>query len=100
MEGKLGVIAPGAFADLVAVDGNPLEDLGLLQEQGKHLPLIMKAGRVVKNTLHEMEGTQAMTANVTRRQASPGPAWPCSPPSPAAGGRSSAASTGSARSTR
>lgn len=51
MEGKLGVIAPGAFADLVVVDGNPLDDLGLLQEQGKHLPLIMKAGRVVKNTL-------------------------------------------------
>ena len=51
MEGKLGVIAPGAFADIVAVDGNPLDDFGLLQEQGKHLPLIMKAGRVVKNTL-------------------------------------------------
>lgn len=51
MEGKLGVIAPGAFADLIAVDGNPLDDLGLLQEQGKYLPLIMKAGRVVKNTM-------------------------------------------------
>lgn len=51
MEGKLGVVAPGAFADLIAVDGNPLDDLGLLQEQGKHLPLIMKAGRVVKNTI-------------------------------------------------
>ena len=51
MEDKLGVIAPGAFADLIAVDGNPLDDLGLLQEQGKHLPLIMKAGRLVKNTI-------------------------------------------------
>jgi imidazolonepropionase-like amidohydrolase len=51
MEGKLGVIAPSAFADLIAVDGNPLDDLGLLQEQGKYLPLIMKAGRVVKNTV-------------------------------------------------
>jgi len=49
--GKLGVIAPGAHADLVAVAGNPLEDLTLLQQQGKYLPLIMKAGNVVKNEL-------------------------------------------------
>src|SRR3954447_17942430 len=52
MEGKLGVLAPGAFADLIAVDGNPLDDLNLLQEQGRHIPLIVKAGRVIKNTLH------------------------------------------------
>ncbi len=51
MEGRLGVIAPGAFADLVVVDGNPLEDLGRLQEQGRHLPCIIKGGRIVKNTL-------------------------------------------------
>ncbi len=51
MEGRLGVIAPGAFADLVVVDGNPLDDLGLLQKQGRHLPCIVKAGRVVKNTI-------------------------------------------------
>jgi imidazolonepropionase-like amidohydrolase len=51
MEGRLGVIAPGAYADLVAVDGNPLDSLDLLQEQGRHLPLIMKAGRAIKNTL-------------------------------------------------
>ena len=49
--GKLGVIAPGAHADLVAVAGNPLEDLTLLQQQGKYLPLIMKAGNLVKNEL-------------------------------------------------
>jgi imidazolonepropionase-like amidohydrolase len=52
MDGKLGVLAPGAFADLIAIEGNPLDDLGLLQEQGRHMPLIMKAGRVIKNTLH------------------------------------------------
>ena len=51
MEGRLGVIAPGAFADLVVVDGNPLEDLGLLQEQGRHMPCIMKGGRIVKTNL-------------------------------------------------
>jgi len=51
-EGKLGVLAPGAFADLIAIDGNPLDELGLLQEQGKHIPLIIKGGRIVKNTLN------------------------------------------------
>jgi imidazolonepropionase-like amidohydrolase len=46
--GRLGVIAPGALADLIAVDGNPLADLGLLQDQGRHLALIMKNGAFVK----------------------------------------------------
>ena len=49
--GKLGVIAPGACADLVVVNGNPLADLTLLQEQGRHLPLIMKAGKLFKDEL-------------------------------------------------
>ena len=51
MEGRLGQIVPGAFADLLAVDGNPLEDLGLLQEQGARIPLIMKGGALFKNAL-------------------------------------------------
>ena len=46
--GKLGVIAPGALADLIAVEGNPLKDLGLLQDQGRHIPLIVKNGSVFK----------------------------------------------------
>jgi len=49
--GKLGCIKPGAFADLLVVDGNPLRDLGLLQEQGKFLAAIMKGGRFHKNRL-------------------------------------------------
>ena len=49
--GRLGVVARGALADLVAVDGNPLDDLALLQDQGRHLPLIIKGGRTYKNTL-------------------------------------------------
>jgi imidazolonepropionase-like amidohydrolase len=49
---KLGCLKPGAYADLILVDGNPLKDLGLLQEQGKHLSLIMKGGRFYKNRLH------------------------------------------------
>jgi imidazolonepropionase-like amidohydrolase len=50
-EGKLGVIAPGAYADLIVVDGDPLKDLSLLTGQGKHMPAIMKAGRFVKDEL-------------------------------------------------
>jgi imidazolonepropionase-like amidohydrolase len=49
-EGKLGVIAPGALADLLLVDGNPLADLGVFQDQGAHLAAIMKAGRFHKHT--------------------------------------------------
>ncbi len=48
MEGKIGVIAPGAHADLIVVDGDPLKDLSLLTEQGRHMPLIMKGGSPVK----------------------------------------------------
>ena len=44
MEGKVGVIAPGAFADLIVVDGNPLKDLELLTQQGAHMKLIMQGG--------------------------------------------------------
>ncbi len=52
MEGKLGCLKPGAFADLLVVDGNPLKDLKLFPEQGRHLSVIMKAGRFHKNRLH------------------------------------------------
>ncbi len=45
--GELGVIAPGALADLLVVDGNPLRDLSLLEGQGRHLDLIVKAGQVM-----------------------------------------------------
>lgn len=50
-EGELGTVAPGAVADLLIVDGNPLADLGLFQEQGRHIPAIMKEGRFHKNDL-------------------------------------------------
>ncbi|WIM11275.1 amidohydrolase family protein [Enhydrobacter sp.] len=50
-EGKLGVVEPGAFADLIVVDGDPVKDLELFLDQGAHLPLIMKAGRFHKNAL-------------------------------------------------
>ena len=49
--GKLGVVEAGAFADLILVDGDPLKNLGLFQDQGAHLPLIMKAGQLYKNQM-------------------------------------------------
>lgn len=51
MEGRVGIIAPGAIADLLVVDGNPLEDLSVLQNDGERLALIMRDGKVFKNLL-------------------------------------------------
>jgi imidazolonepropionase-like amidohydrolase len=51
MEGQIGTIAPGAFADLIVVDGDPLQDLSLLTGQGKHIPMIFKGGDIVKNAI-------------------------------------------------
>ena len=51
MEDKLGTLKAGAFADMLLVNGNPLKDLSLLQHQGRHLALIMKAGQFHKNEL-------------------------------------------------
>jgi imidazolonepropionase-like amidohydrolase len=51
MQGKLGIIEPGAIADLIVVDGDPLKNLSLFQNQGQYLSLIMKQGHVYKNRL-------------------------------------------------
>ncbi len=50
-DGPLGVIAEGAYADLLLVDGNPLEDVALLEDYENNIRLIMKDGTVYKNTL-------------------------------------------------
>lgn len=61
-EGKLGVIEPGAYADILLVDGNPLEDITAIggseqwfdapSRDGKEtLRIIMKDGKIYKNTL-------------------------------------------------
>lgn len=49
--GKLGVVEEGALADLLLVDGNPLEDISLVADAAKYFVVIMKDGRVFKNTL-------------------------------------------------
>ncbi len=52
LEGPLGVIQEGAYADILLVDGNPLEDILLLGDPEKNLRVIMKDGKIYKNTLH------------------------------------------------
>jgi imidazolonepropionase-like amidohydrolase len=52
-ENELGQVADGFEADLIAVDGNPLENIRLLADPNMHLKLIIKGGRIVKDeTLH------------------------------------------------
>ena len=48
-EGRLGTLKPGAHADLLILDRDPLQDLGVFQDQGAHIAAIMKAGRFHKN---------------------------------------------------
>jgi imidazolonepropionase-like amidohydrolase len=43
---KVGVIAPGHYADIIAVSGNPLGDITTLE----HVGFVMKGGQVVENT--------------------------------------------------
>jgi imidazolonepropionase-like amidohydrolase len=50
-EGKLGVIAEGAYADIILVDGNPLDDVLILGDNAKNIPLIMKDGKIYKNEI-------------------------------------------------
>lgn len=49
--GLLGSIAPGAFADLIVVDDDPLKNITLLEGQGRHLAAIVQGGRFYKNRL-------------------------------------------------
>lgn len=51
MEGKIGIIAPGAYADMLIIDGNPLEDISLLEQDGKYMKAIIKGGTFHKNNL-------------------------------------------------
>jgi len=49
---KLGVLEEGAYADLLLVDGNPLENLDLIANPEQNLHIVMKDGKFYKNTLN------------------------------------------------
>jgi imidazolonepropionase-like amidohydrolase len=51
LEDKIGVIAEGAFADFIVVNGNPLEDVTILSRPGTSLAAIVRGGTFYKNTL-------------------------------------------------
>lgn len=48
---ELGVLKPGAYADLLLVDGDPLADVGVLAGQGERLALIVRGGAIAKSAL-------------------------------------------------
>jgi imidazolonepropionase-like amidohydrolase len=48
---KLGVIEEGAYADMILVDGNPIQNIKLIEDPAKNFLLIMKDGVVYKNTI-------------------------------------------------
>ncbi|WP_324134869.1 metal-dependent hydrolase family protein [Bosea sp. (in: a-proteobacteria)] len=52
MEGEIGALVPGAHADLLVVDGDPLSDPQLFQNDGRALRAIMRGGQFFKNELH------------------------------------------------
>ncbi len=49
--GKMGVVEAGALADLLLVDGDPIANLDLLKDPGKNFVVIVKDGRIYKNTV-------------------------------------------------
>ena len=50
--GKLGVMEEGALVDILLISGNPVEDLTLFHGPEKNLALIMKDGKISKNTIN------------------------------------------------
>lgn len=51
--GKLGVVEEGALADLLLVDGDPLADINLISDPANNFKVIMKNGKIHKNTTVE-----------------------------------------------
>ncbi len=52
MEGQVGVVREGALADLIVVDGNPLQDVALLAEPRANLRAVMKGGQICRDHLN------------------------------------------------
>jgi imidazolonepropionase-like amidohydrolase len=50
MHAELGTIEAGKLADIIVVDGDPLRDIGVLQDDA-NIKLVMKGGEVLKSTL-------------------------------------------------
>ena len=49
--GKLGVVEEGALADLLLVDGNPIDNIKLIEDPATNFLVIMKDGKIHKNVV-------------------------------------------------
>jgi imidazolonepropionase-like amidohydrolase len=65
---EIGMLNTGRRADLLVVDGDPLQDISLLQDRAR-LRLIMKDGALIKNTLAAPEANSAAATQFARRPA-------------------------------
>ena len=54
LAGQIGTIAPGAYADLIGVSGDPLLDLRVLAEPEQNLKLVIRGGEIILNRLAEL----------------------------------------------
>ena len=55
LQGKVGVLMPGAFADLIVSDANPFEDIAILDDPNKHLYAVIKQGHVFCSRLQTLQ---------------------------------------------
>jgi len=61
-EGELGVLKPGAIADIIALDGDPIEDIAVLVAGGDRIALVIKNGSIMKKRLSK-EPNHMQTVN-------------------------------------
>jgi len=52
MEGKVGCIKEGAFADFLLLGANPLDDIAVMARPDKYLKAVVKDGRCVRSSVH------------------------------------------------
>jgi imidazolonepropionase-like amidohydrolase len=53
MQDDIGVIKAGAKADLIVTNGNPLDDISVLEDDGEKIDFVMKDGKIFKNRLEQ-----------------------------------------------
>ena len=56
LENEVGTIEPGKLADMIIVNGNPLDDISILQNDSQ-IALVMQGGQILKSTLPEIGRT-------------------------------------------